>query len=61
GLAPVTCGLVAAGALVVVDAADTSWTAGAITAATAAIAWGTRVNPLWALAVAAVLGAAGLV
>ncbi|MGE0724900.1 MAG: chromate transporter, partial [Alphaproteobacteria bacterium] len=42
GLAPVTCGLVAAGALVVVDAADTSWTAGAITAATAAIAWGTR-------------------
>lgn len=61
GLAPVTCGLVAAGALVVVQASDHSWVAGALTAATAAIAWFTRINPLWALGVAAILGMAGFV
>jgi len=60
GLVPVSIGLMAASAFVVARAADQSWVAVAITIATAAIACFTRLNPLWAFAVAALIGLAGL-
>ena len=61
GLIPVMIGLTAASATVIVSVADYSWVAAAITLATAAIALFMRVHPLWAFAVAALLGLAGLV
>jgi chromate transporter len=61
GLAPVTVGLIAAGALVVTQAADRTVTAFALTAATAAWAYWSRRNPLWLLGLGALLGAAGFV
>ena len=59
GLVPVTIGLVAASALIVAQAADHGWSTFAITIATAALTYGTRITPLIALAVAAALGFAG--
>jgi chromate transporter len=61
GLVPVTLGLTAASAAVIVSVADYSWVAAAITLATACIALFMRVHPLWAFAAAALLGLAGLV
>jgi len=61
GLLPVTIGLVGASALVVARAADHDWTMLAITLATAALAYWTKVTPLIALGLAAALGFAGLV
>lgn len=60
GLSAVTIGIVAAGALVIAIAADTNLARFAITIATAALAWWTRLNPLWALGAAGVIGALGL-
>ena len=60
GLAPVTVGLVAATGLLLIRAADLNIRLAAITAATAAIAYFTKLNPLWALAAAASLGLFGL-
>ncbi|HVM81396.1 MAG TPA: chromate transporter [Stellaceae bacterium] len=60
GLAPVTVGLVLASAYVLTGAADQSWRAYAVTAATAAVSLATRINALWVLALAGVLGGAGL-
>jgi chromate transporter len=59
-LAPLSVGLVAAGAYVVTRSADHSLGAAAVTAATAAIAIATRLNPLWLFATAGLLGLAGL-
>ncbi len=61
GLVPVTVGLIAASAFLLARAADRSLVAVAITAATAGIAYWSRINPLWALAAAAAIGFAGLV
>ena len=61
GLAPVTVGLVGATAWVLARAADIDLRLGLITAAAAAIAYFTRLNPLWALAAAAGLGWLGVV
>jgi chromate transporter len=61
GLIPVTLGLTAASGIVVAGAADKSWVAGGITLASAIVCYQVRVHPLWVFAVAAVLGAAGLV
>ncbi|MCC7275813.1 MAG: chromate transporter [Alphaproteobacteria bacterium] len=61
GLAPVTVGIIVASAYVVVEATDHSAMAFLLTAGTAALAYWTNVNPLWALALGAVLGVAGLV
>ncbi len=61
GVVPVTIGFVAATALLIARAADQSWIAFAITAVTAAIAYWSKINPLWALAGAAALGFAGIV
>jgi chromate transporter len=60
-LVPLSIGLIAASALVVVRAADDSLASIAITAATGAVAYWTRFNPLWLFAAAAMLGIAGIV
>jgi chromate transporter len=46
---------------VIATTADYNWTAAAITLATALTAYFMRVHPLWAFAVAALLGACGLI
>ena len=61
GLGPVTVGLVAASAFLLTRAADRGIGLAVVTAATAGISYFTRLNPLWALGAAAVLGAFGLV
>jgi len=61
GLVPISVGLVGASAIVLVRAADHNWVAAAITAATAATAYFTRINPLFVFAIAGALGLAGLV
>lgn len=60
GLAPVTVGLVAATFWLLVRTADRSVSLGLVTAATVAIAYFTRLNPLWCLASAAAFGLLGL-
>jgi chromate transporter len=59
GLVPVSLGLMAASAYVIVRATDQSWLATAITAVTAVLAYFTRINPLWAFAIAGALGLTG--
>jgi chromate transporter len=61
GLVPVTLGLTASSATVVATAADYSWVAAGITLATALTAYFVRVHPLWAFAVAALVGLGGLI
>lgn len=61
GLAPVMVGLMTASAFILIRAADHSVAAFAVTAGTVALAYATNVNPLWAFAVAGLLGLAGLV
>jgi chromate transporter len=61
GLIPVTLGLTAASATVVATTSDYSWVALGLTLGTALTAYFVRVHPLWAFAVAAVLGASGLI
>jgi chromate transporter len=61
GLVPISVGLVAASAIVLTRAADNSWIAVAITAATAASVYWTRWNPLWLIATAALIGLADFV
>ena len=59
GLSAVTVGLLAASAFLLARAADTGWVTLAITVATGIVSYLTRLNPLWAFAVAAAMGAAG--
>jgi chromate transporter len=61
GVVPVSVGLVGASAVILARASDQNWVAILITAATACVAYVTRLNPLWIFGVAALLGAAGLV
>ncbi len=61
GLVPVSVGLLAASAYVLLRTVDTSWAAVIITLATAFVGYFTRINPLWLFSAAALLGAAGLV
>ena len=56
-----TVGFVAAAAVLLVHAADASYAAYAITAATAIVGAATRFNPLWIFLIAAIAGAAGFV
>jgi chromate transporter len=60
GLVPVSLGLIGASAFVLARAADHSLYAGGVTAATAALAYTTRVNPLWIFLLAGLLGLSGL-
>jgi chromate transporter len=61
GLVPVSLGLMAASAFVIARAADHTWLAAAVTVATAAVAYFTRVNPLWMFVVGGALGLTGLI
>jgi chromate transporter len=59
GLVPVSLGLMAASAYVIARATDQSMLATAIPLATAALAFFTRLNPLWMFVVAGLLGLTG--
>jgi chromate transporter len=61
GLVPVSIGLISAATLVLARAADHNWVAVLVTLGTAALAYATRIHPLWMVAGAGLLGAAGLV
>jgi chromate transporter len=60
GLVPLSLGLIGASAFVLARTADHTVYAGLVTAVTAAVAFFTRVNPLWVFAAAGVAGLAGL-
>jgi chromate transporter len=59
GLVPVSLGLISASAFVLARAADHTVLAGLITAATALVAFTTRINPLWLFAAGGLLGLTG--
>jgi chromate transporter len=60
GVMPVSLGLIASSAAVVARAADHDWVTIAITLASVAILYLTRLNPLWVFAAAAVIAGVGL-
>ncbi len=60
GLVPVSLGLIGASAFVLARTADHNGYAGVLTAVTCAIAFATRINPLWLFAAAALMGLSGL-
>jgi chromate transporter len=59
GLVPVTAGLVAASAVLIARASDPSWIAWAITGVCAALAFRTKIHPLWLLAAGSLIGLTG--
>jgi chromate transporter len=59
GLVPVSVGLVAASAVLIVQAADHTWVLVAISAAVALVTTRTRIHPLWLLAAGAAIGWSG--
>ena len=59
GMGPVTVGLVAASAALISHASNQTAIQWAITAACAALAFRTRIHPLWLLAAGAAIGATG--
>jgi chromate transporter len=61
GLVPISVGLVGASAIVLTRAADHSWVAVVITGVTAATAYWARLNPLWLIGIAGLVGLADLV
>lgn len=61
GLVPISVGLVSASAIVLTGIAVRNFTAVLIAAATAALTYWTRWNPLWLIGLAALAGFAGLV
>jgi chromate transporter len=60
-LVPLSIGLMGASGLVLALTSDRTWTAALITAAAAAVAFATRLNPLWLLLAGGLLGFAGVV
>jgi chromate transporter len=60
GLVPMTVGLVAASAALIVRASDHTWSLGVITATAALVTLTTRVHPLWVLAGGALAGLSGI-
>ncbi|WP_395062725.1 chromate transporter [Paraburkholderia silvatlantica] len=59
GLVPVTAGLVAASAVLIARASDPSWIAWAITGVCAALAFRTKIHPLWLLGAGSLIGLTG--
>lgn len=55
-LLPLTAGLVLATSYVLVRQSDTGWLTAVITAATALLAWRTKLHPLWMFGAGALLG-----
>ena len=60
-LVPLSIGLMGASGLILARTADQSWMAALITASAAALAFATRLNPLWMLVAGGILGFAGVV
>jgi chromate transporter len=60
-LVPLSIGLMGASGLILALASDRSWVAALITAVAAALAFATRLNPLWMLVAGGILGFAGVV
>jgi len=60
-LVPLSIGLMGASGLILALSADRTWVAGLLTAATAALAFATRLNPLWLLLAGAFLVFAGVI
>ena len=60
GIVPLSVGLIAATAVVLARAADHNLVDVALTAGTAGVAFWTRLNPLWMLGIAGLVGLAGI-
>jgi chromate transporter len=60
-LVPLSIGLMGASGLILALASDRTWIAALVTVASAALAFGTRVNPFWLLLAGGCLGFAGLI
>ena len=60
-LVPLSIALMGASGLILALSADRTWVGGLLTAATAALAFATRLNPLWLLLAGAFLGFAGVI
>ena len=60
-LVPLSIGLMGASGLILARTSDQSWIAALITATAAALAFATRLNPLWMLAAGGILGFAGVI
>jgi chromate transporter len=60
-LVPLSIGLMAASCLILARTSDQSWMAVLITVAAAALAFATRLNPIWMLAAGGILGFAGVI
>jgi chromate transporter len=58
-LVPVSLGLIGASAFVLARAADNNVYAAGVTAATAVVAFATRINPLWVFLAGGLLGLTG--
>lgn len=60
-LVPLSIGLMGASALILALTSDRTWVAGLLTAASAVLAFATRLNPLWLLLAGGILGFAGVI
>jgi chromate transporter len=60
-LVPLSIGLMGASGLILALSSDRTWAAGLVTAAVAALAFATRLNPLWLLLAGGILGFAGVI
>jgi chromate transporter len=60
-LVPLSIGLMGASGLILALTSDRTWVAALVTAASAVVAFATRLNPLWLLLAGGVLGFAGLI
>ena len=60
-LVPLSIGLMGASALILARSSDLSWRAALLTIVAAALAFATKLNPFWILAVGGLLGFAGVV
>jgi chromate transporter len=60
-LVPLSIGLMGASGLVLALTSDRTWVAGLVTATAAALAFATRLNPLWLLLAGGFLGFAGVI
>jgi len=60
-LVPLSIGLMAASGLILARTSDQSWIAALITIVAAALAFATRLNPIWMLLAGGILGFAGVI
>jgi chromate transporter len=60
-LVPLSIGLMSASALILALSSDRTWIAALVTAVAAALAFATRLNPLWMMLAGGCLGFAGLI